>query len=344
MSCTFSSGFVVALTLPPAPIVTTISPNSVEKDYSDTLVLITGENFVATPSVKIGTYDCTGESFVSSTQITATVPAGIPSGTYDVIVTNSDAQSGSLNNGFTAKSGVVTETTCSALNGWQWLNGACWSNAIADGVSWNKGVGNNTGLTGAYTCNGEGTLQSRMEAAVAGRWSEIVTEVNGISISSVYDGVAGKSFISALAIADCVDGIRNIGPVISGNDIISRNNTLDTWARMSGHSALPAVKFSALPATKYDFLNNEYAVACIESGVSQWWNNCSWLAPCSNGVNACWAAATNPFANQWDDSALVLGCAGDFGRTTCWNAAVFYTTRGLSDVGADATFRIVVRP
>jgi hypothetical protein len=62
-------------------------------------VTITGTNFVATPAVTFGGSNATAEAFVNSTTLTATVPAH-SAGLVDVVVTNPDAQTGTLSNGY----------------------------------------------------------------------------------------------------------------------------------------------------------------------------------------------------------------------------------------------------
>ncbi len=96
-TATRSSGFTYT-TAPPAPTVTAISPNT-GSTAGGTSVTITGANFVGTPSVTIGGANASGEAFVNSTTLTATVPAHA-SGIVSVVITNPDAQSGTLTDGF----------------------------------------------------------------------------------------------------------------------------------------------------------------------------------------------------------------------------------------------------
>ncbi|MCX6354823.1 MAG: hypothetical protein NTZ78_07970 [Candidatus Aureabacteria bacterium] len=215
---------------------------------------------------------------------------------------------------------TLNSATCSATSGWTWINSACWSQAIADSVSWNKGVGDDTSKTGTYTCNSGGTLKSRMEAAVAGRWSEICTNINGRAITTSDNGDTGKAYISAIAIADCVDGSRDIGETIAGGNWVERSGTLNTWARASGHTAIPAVD--------YNDGNNEFNAAC--SG--DFYKDTSTLSP---GINYCWAAACgNAAGGVYTTHGRILGgesCA---------------TTGGYlsSYAGDDISFRVVARP
>ena len=65
-----------------------------------TAVTITGTGFLAGATVKLGGTAATGVTVVSSTSITATTPAHA-AGAVSVVVTNTDAQSGTLTNGYT---------------------------------------------------------------------------------------------------------------------------------------------------------------------------------------------------------------------------------------------------
>jgi hypothetical protein len=84
------SGFVG--TYYPAPVVTAVSPNQ-GTPYGGTLVTITGKYFLPGAWVVIGGYGVE-ETFVSSTSMTATMPAG--TGAVEVRVWNADQQVGSL--------------------------------------------------------------------------------------------------------------------------------------------------------------------------------------------------------------------------------------------------------
>ncbi|MCX6356132.1 MAG: hypothetical protein NTZ78_14705 [Candidatus Aureabacteria bacterium] len=240
----------------------------------------------------------------------------------------------------------LSEYNCNYLSGggWNWLNGACWSRSIADDVSWNKGVGNDTSKTGTYICNSGGTLESRMKAAVAGRWSEIVTQLNprnghnycqednATCVDTIADGATGKPYISALAISDCVDGTRDIGPAITGSptdDWQGRSAVLKTWATAPGHSALSAMD--------YDGTNNEYAVACAEAG-DAFYENQSDLSP---GSNFSWAAALGqPNGSNWDGIARRCG-KGDACTTNCCSSNDGQWSSGGSP---SHSFRVVARP
>ena len=83
----------------PAPTVSSITPNQVQR-LGGTAVTITGTGFLAGATVSLGGTAATNVNVVSSTSITATTPAHA-AGAVSVVVTNTDTQSGTLNNGYT---------------------------------------------------------------------------------------------------------------------------------------------------------------------------------------------------------------------------------------------------
>ena len=85
-----------------APIVSSVSPNS-GLPAGGTAVTITGTNFASGATVRFGSAAATNVVVVNNGTITATTPAGT-AGAVTVTVTNPNAQSGSLTNGFTYSS------------------------------------------------------------------------------------------------------------------------------------------------------------------------------------------------------------------------------------------------
>ncbi len=100
-----SNGFTVSN---PAPTVTSVSPGSGANDSSKNIT-ITGTGFLSTGTLPAGTdsptvqlrdtdnsltVDCTSITVNSTTSISASVPLGKTASTYDIVVTNSDSQSG----------------------------------------------------------------------------------------------------------------------------------------------------------------------------------------------------------------------------------------------------------
>lgn len=81
------------------PTITSISPSSGPVG-GGTTITITGTSFVATPAVKVGGTDATGESFSSSTSMTAVTPAST-AGPKDVLLTNPDTSNVTAAGAFT---------------------------------------------------------------------------------------------------------------------------------------------------------------------------------------------------------------------------------------------------
>lgn len=84
------------------PSVSSVSPVVIASAGGTTLT-ITGAGFVSGASVTVGGANCTGVTFVSSTSLTCTAPAGA-AGAAAVTVTNPDTQVGTLNPAITYES------------------------------------------------------------------------------------------------------------------------------------------------------------------------------------------------------------------------------------------------
>jgi len=99
----------------PAPTVSTISP-ATGTAAGGTAVTITGTGFLAGTTIKLGGTAATGVNVASSTSITATTPAHT-AGAVNVVVTNTDSQSGTLANGYTYTNPAPTVSTISPATG-----------------------------------------------------------------------------------------------------------------------------------------------------------------------------------------------------------------------------------
>ena len=121
-----ASSILLSSSSTPAPTVTSISPNSGTIN-GGTAVTITGTGFLAGATVSVGGTAATGVTVVNSTSITATTPAHA-AGAVNVIVTNSDTQSGTLTQGFTYTTGSNPRTDADrglarVGNGRRWYGG-----------------------------------------------------------------------------------------------------------------------------------------------------------------------------------------------------------------------------
>lgn len=113
-----ANGLMVA-TSGDAPGVTAITPYSAPNDL-DTPVVITGTGFIrelsgtsviTLPTVSLNGAPLEDVGWISSTQLTATVPWGLDPGIFTISVTNPDGGSGSLANAFTITQGIGVWTT-----------------------------------------------------------------------------------------------------------------------------------------------------------------------------------------------------------------------------------------
>ena len=241
---------------------------------------------------------------------------------------------------------TLTECNCNSIDGWYWYvtNGraACWSKTLATGVSWNKGVGNDTSTPGDYTCATEVTaLKDRMIAASNREWHKIVSNVAGTTITSAHNGQAGASVISALAIADCVDGARDLctgtnclGTVVDATEPLpSINKSLREWALLSGNkSALPYCSESGCgSATTSDFRN-----ACEQNNTKDYPLRC-YAREFFRNTRVC--GDLNDYY-AWVAAAHGATYAQLLGSSSCSFVDSSYTSVAYSVSG----FRVVLRP
>ena len=101
-SSTLTNAFTYVAPPPPAPTVTSITPDN-GPTSGNTLVTITGTNFRTGATVTIGGFAATNVTVVNATTITAMTPLGPANeqlADKDVVVTNSDATKGTLAGGF----------------------------------------------------------------------------------------------------------------------------------------------------------------------------------------------------------------------------------------------------
>lgn len=129
-SSTLTNGY----TYNAAPTISGISPSSGSKNGGDS-VTISGTGFYGSPSVKLGGVDAASVFVVNSTTITAITPAHT-TGQVDILITNPDAQSVTLSNGFTfvesapslssidPTSGPITGNTSVIINGSNFAGGS----------------------------------------------------------------------------------------------------------------------------------------------------------------------------------------------------------------------------
>ncbi len=105
LSSSTAGSYTLTLTVgapgPPTPTVTSIAPTS-GPATGGTAITITGTNFAAGATVKIGGVAATSVVFVGATTITCKAPARPAGALYDVTVTNTSTKSGTLTKGWLA--------------------------------------------------------------------------------------------------------------------------------------------------------------------------------------------------------------------------------------------------
>jgi len=190
-SGTLTNGFMV---MDPAPTVTSILPVSGNRGWPVSITNLGGSNFLSGATVKLtrtGYSDiiATGVAVVSSTQITCTFDLnGAAAGQWNVVVTNPDAQSGTLTNGFTVNSLAPTLSSRSPTRGergWPvdvtftgnlFQPGATCQLTLAgqpDIVATNVNVASPTSMTCTFD----------LLDVTAGTWDVVVTNTDGQSVT-----------------------------------------------------------------------------------------------------------------------------------------------------------------
>lgn len=155
-SFTLPNGFTVTL---PAPVVASISPNSAMTNSTVNNVSVGGNYFQNSATVNLtkgGQSDINGSGFTFSSPTTLSNGSfnlsGAAPGSWSVVVTNPDSQSGTLFNGFTVNS-VATTGTIDSTWRYAWNDNIGWldfatsgSNVVVSsssltGYTWNEGIG-----------------------------------------------------------------------------------------------------------------------------------------------------------------------------------------------------------
>lgn len=193
----------------PAPTVTSITPNSGTSN-GGVLETIIGTGFLPGATVTLGGTAATSVTVVNSTSIAATTPAHA-AGAVSVVVTNTDAKSGTLTNGYTfvappapnpvptvasltPNTGVLTGGTAVTITGTGFLTGAI----VTFG---------GTQATGVTVVNGT-TITAATPAHAAGAVNVVVinTDSKSGTLTNGYTYAAGTG---TLALATVVSGLSS---------------------------------------------------------------------------------------------------------------------------------------
>ncbi|HTM89353.1 MAG TPA: IPT/TIG domain-containing protein [Terriglobales bacterium] len=173
-SATLSNGFTYTNT---SPTVTSVSPNS-GPTGGGTTVTIGGTNFLSGAGVSFGGTAASNVTVVNSTSITATTPAHA-AGTVNLVVTNTDGQSGTLTNGFNYASTAPAINSISPASGT--ANGG--TSVTLSGSNFNAGARVTFGGTSAanVTVVNSTSITATTPAHAAGTVNVVVTNTDGQS-------------------------------------------------------------------------------------------------------------------------------------------------------------------
>jgi PKD repeat protein len=172
-----------------------ITPNS-GNNLIPTPVVITGTNFLGSPSLKLGDTWLESVTLVDANTITATVPAGIPEGVYDLTLYNGDCQSSVLSDTFTVYVEDIPITGLVATNDGPTELGSLttFSATIETGTNvtytWEFGDGGTgSGQETSYVYADTGVYTATVTATNSYGSAEAPTEVNIITPPQEYNFV-----------------------------------------------------------------------------------------------------------------------------------------------------------
>jgi hypothetical protein len=197
----------------PAPTVTAINPTS-GSSSGGTAVTITGTGFLAGAAVTIGGTAATAVTVVNNTTITATTPAHA-AGAVSITVTNPDAQSATLANGFTFTTQTITVT------------------APNTAVSWR--VGENRNVTFSHNLGVGQVVNIDVSRDGGATWSLVSTFTTTSATSGTYSwAVSGPPTSQArIRVTWSVDGtvtdFSNVNFTILPRTTVTAPNTAVTW-------------------------------------------------------------------------------------------------------------------
>ena len=247
----------------PAPTIASIAPVS-GLIAGGTAVTITGANFAAGATVKIGGVAATNVVVASGTSITAVTPAGAV-GAVDVVVTNADAQAATLTGGFTyvrppapvvtavaPNSGVSTGGTSIAISGANFVAGA--TVTIGGAAATNVVVVSATSITATSPAGAEGAADvvvrnaDGQTATVTGGFTFVAIIEPALNATSARDLSKGYSAVGEAqtlngSLGEAVFSVRfnsNTGAAAAGQSVswaITNNGSEPVYRLSTGAAA-----------------------------------------------------------------------------------------------------------
>lgn len=123
------------------PTISSIAPNE-SYNWQSTNITITGTDFTAIPKIRLNNVWLDDIFYVDASTLTATVPANLPAGAYDLTVINPDDQAATFSDAFTVLSGV--DGSLSSWTGLGEMNTPRGGHALARNASYIYALGGGT--------------------------------------------------------------------------------------------------------------------------------------------------------------------------------------------------------
>ncbi len=206
----------------PAPTVSAISPTTGAAS-GGTAVTITGTGFLAGATVSLGGTAATGVNVVSSTSITATTPTH-SAGAVNVVVTNSDSQTGTLTKGYTYSNPAPNVTSIAPNSG----PASGGTSVTITGTGFLSGATVTVGGTAATGINvvSSTSITATTAAHAPGAASVVVTnsDAQSATLSNAY------TYVAAPAVASVAPGT---GPTNGGTGLTITGTNFLTGATVS---------------------------------------------------------------------------------------------------------------
>jgi hypothetical protein len=190
---------------PPMPV--SLSPSLIPADRATTII-VSGTNFLPAPSLRLGDVTTVTANFISTSTLTATIPAGLSSGWYTVTLTDMHGRVADLTNAFLVDATAPTGTL--AVNG-----GASATND--QNVQLNLSASDVGSGVAEMSFSNDGTTWGSWQGyAVTATW----TLTNGEGIKTVYarfkDGAGNISAPASDAIT--LDTVAPTGSIVVADD------------------------------------------------------------------------------------------------------------------------------
>jgi hypothetical protein len=237
----------------PAPTVTTIAPNTGSLS-GGTAVTITGTGFLAGATVSLGGTAATGVTVVSSTSITATTPAHA-AGAANVVVTNTDNQSGTLSTGFTYGNPAPTVTSVAPISG----STSGGTPVTIEGTGYQSGATVSIGGTAAtgVTVVSSTSITATTPAHAAGAVSVVVTNTDAQS------GTLSNGFTYATAVPTVTSISPATGPTTGGAGLTIAGTNFQSGATVS-LGGTPATAVAVVSSTSITATTQAHAAGAVD--------------------------------------------------------------------------------